>query len=37
MFGDELLVRTERAKLRFALRVHGEMFPFMAAAPLVFT
>ena len=36
MFGDELFVRTECARLRFAVRVHGEMFPFIAAAPLVF-
>ena len=36
MFGDELFVRTDRASLRFAVRVHGEMFPFIAAAPLVF-
>src|SRR5207237_3802620 len=36
MFGDEFFVRTERARLRFAVRVHGEMFPFIAAAPLVF-
>src|SRR5437660_1986997 len=34
MFGDEFFVRTGR--LRFAMRVHGEMFPFTAAAPLVF-
>src|SRR5437660_161228 len=34
MFGDEFFVRTGR--LRFAMRVHGEMFPFIAAAPLVF-
>jgi hypothetical protein len=33
MFGDELFVRTGR--LRFAVRLHGEMFPFIAAAPLV--
>src|SRR5437764_2413013 len=36
MFGNELFVRTEGARLRFAVRVHGEMFPFIAAAPLVF-
>src|SRR5205807_10007948 len=36
MFGDELFVRTERARLRLAVRVHGEMFPFIAAAPSVF-
>ena len=36
MFGNELFVRTECARLRFAVRVHGEMFPFIAAAPLVF-
>ena len=36
MFGDEFFVRTERVRLRFAVRVHGEMFPFIAAAPLVF-
>src|SRR6266446_10726274 len=36
MFGDEFFVRTERASLRFAVRIHGEMFPFIAAAPLVF-
>src|SRR5207253_6828945 len=36
MFGDELFVRTERARLAFAVSVHGEMFPFIAAAPLVF-
>ena len=36
MFGNELFVRTGCARLRFAVRVHGEMFPFIAAAPLVF-
>src|SRR5207237_10489974 len=36
MFGNGLCVRTECARLRFAVRVHGEMFPFIAAAPLVF-
>src|SRR5438094_3035913 len=36
MFGDEFFVRTGRVRLRFAVRVHGEMFPFIAAAPLVF-
>src|SRR6476659_1092827 len=36
MFGDELFVRTERARLRFAVRLHREMFPFIAVAPLVF-
>src|SRR6476660_4859674 len=36
MFGNELFVRTECARLRFAVRIHGEMFPFIAAAPLVF-
>src|SRR5436309_5695220 len=36
MFGDELFVRTECGRLRLAVRVHGEMFPFIAAAPLVF-
>src|SRR5437016_14577157 len=36
MLGNELFVRTECARLRFAVRVHGEMFPFIAAAPLVF-
>src|SRR5437588_2494796 len=34
MFGNELFVRTGR--LRFAVRGHSEMFPFIAAAPLVF-
>src|SRR5205823_10539472 len=36
MFGNELFVRTEYARLRFAVRFHGEMLPFIAAAPLVF-
>ena len=35
MFGDELFVRTGHARLRFAVRFHGEMFPFIAAAPFV--
>src|SRR5207248_7022024 len=36
MFGDELFVRTERASFCFAARLHREMLPFIAAAPLVF-
>src|SRR5438874_13366393 len=36
MFGDEFFVRTGRVRLRFAVRGHGELFPFIAAAPLVF-
>ena len=35
MFGDEFFVRTGRVRLGFAPRGHGEVFPFIAAAPLV--
>src|SRR6478736_9657165 len=35
MFDDELFVRTGCARLRFAVRLHREMFPFIAAAPFV--
>src|SRR5205085_5165362 len=35
MFGNEFFVGTGRVRLRFAVRGHGEMFPFIAAAPLV--
>src|SRR5438045_8484243 len=36
MFGDEFFVRTGRVRLRFAVRVHGELFPLIDDARLVY-